>query len=399
MTPPERSAELVLVTPDGAVVGRWPPLPVATPWWQDIEPVILAARERHGVEVTVLRLLDAEFEQPPGGWVRYLAEVAEPVESEPWRGALDDHPLRLPYARPGGPAADLAWATGALEAAGRVCAGPAAQVRTWNLSSLWRIPTDRGTAWLKAVPPFFAHEGRLLETLAGGPVPGVLACEGGRLLMDQVAGTDLYAAAPEQLPPMIDTLVAVQSSWSGRAEALLDLGLPDWRAPALTLAIAAVVERHRAELSGAHRGVLDGFVEGLPARFSDLAACGIADTLVHGDFHTGNFRGGPGLPLVLLDWGDSGVGHPLLDQSAFLTRIAGEQVSPSRDHWIGRWRETSPGSDPGRAAELLAPVAAARQAVIYQGFLDRIEPSEHPYHRADPLDWLQRTAEVLSRAS
>jgi Ser/Thr protein kinase RdoA (MazF antagonist) len=389
----------VLVTPDGGIVGRWPPFPVATPWWQDIEPVVRAAREQHGVEVTVLRLLDTERDQAPGGRVQYLAEVAAPVPAEAWRGDLDDHPLRLPYARPGGPAADLAWARAALEAAGRCVTAPPAQVRTWNLSSLWRIPTDRGTAWLKAVPPFFAHEGRLLEALAGELVPVVLARDGGRLLMDEVPGADLYDASPEQLPRMIDALVDVQSSWNGRTEVLLELGLPDWRAPSLTRLIAAVVEGYRAQLSEAHRAALDAFVEGLPGRFVELAACGLADTLVHGDFHPGNFRGGSGVPLILLDWGDSGVGHPLLDQPAFLTRIAEAQVPPSRDHWIGRWRENCPGSDPARAARLLAPIAAARQAVIYQGFLDRIEPSEHPYHRADPLDWLQRTAEILSRAS
>jgi hypothetical protein len=99
-----------------------------------------------------------------------------------------------------------------------------------------------------------------------------------------------------------------------------------------------------------------------------------------------------------LDWGDSGVGHPLLDQSAFLSRIPDEQVRPSSERWNRRWREASPGADPARAARLLGPIAAARQAVIYQGFLDRIEPSEHPYHRADPLDWLERTASILTTA-
>jgi hypothetical protein len=56
-----------------------------------------------------------------------------------------------------------------------------------------------------------------------------------------------------------------------------------------------------------------------------------------------------------------------------------------------------PGSDPDRAAALLAPVAAARQAVVYQVFLDGIEPSEQPYHRADSPEWLGRAA-VLVRA-
>jgi hypothetical protein len=55
------------------------------------------------------------------------------------------------------------------------------------------------------------------------------------------------------------------------------------------------------------------------------------------------------------------------------------------------------GSDPEQAAALIAPVAAARQAVIYQRFLDGMEASEHPYHQADVPDWLGRTA-ALARA-
>ena len=109
-----RTAELVLVTPNGRPVGRLPAVPVATPWWQDVEPVVRAARDHHGVDVTILRLLGAELEQPHGGRVTYLAEVAEPVSAQPWIGVLDDHPRRHAFARPGGPAADLAWARAIL---------------------------------------------------------------------------------------------------------------------------------------------------------------------------------------------------------------------------------------------------------------------------------------------
>ena len=58
------------------------------------------------------------------------------------------------------------------------------------------------------------------------------------------------------------------------------------------------------------------------------------------------------------------------------------------------WRRAIRESDPARAAQLLAPVAAARQAVIYRMFLDNIEPSEHVYHAGDPATWLRRTAEL-----
>ena len=140
-------------------------------------------------------------------------------------------------------------------------------------------------------------------------------------------------------------------------------------------------------------------VDGLDDRLAAVDRCGLADTLVHGDFHPGNFRGSrdDASSLVLLDWGDSCVGHPLLDEAAFLDRIPTVSVPVVRKPRHAEWRRAVPGSDPARAAVLLSPVAAARQAVIYQEFLDAIEPSERPYHRQDPAEWLARTATLVRR--
>ena len=369
-------------------------MPVATPWWQDIAPVVEAARVHSGIEVTILRLLEAERDQPPGGEVTYLAQVATPVPASPWNDALDDQPLRLSYARPGGPDADLGWATDRLQRLGLPIVAKPVQVRTWNLSSVWRLPFDGGTAWLKVVPPFLAHEGKIVARLAGMRAPTLLAHDGGRMLMSEIPGEDLYDAGSDQLFAMVTLLADLQSRWMGRAADLILLGLPDRRAGALTEATGALVARIGDRLSSDQHDLLDRFVGNLSARWGRIADCGLADTLVHGDFHPGNFRG-KALDLTLLDWGDSGVGHPLLDQSAFLNRIPADAVPAIRAHWTKTWKEKMPGCDPGRAAHLLAPVAAARQAVIYQGFLDNIEPAEHPYHRADPVAWLERTAELL----
>jgi len=393
MTKP-RTAELVLVTPDGALVGSLPAVAVATPWWQEIEPVVRAAREHYGVEIIVLRLLDAELDAPPGGRVTYLAEVAEPIHARRWDGVLQDQPLRKAYARPGGPSADLAWACGLLAERGLRPTAPPAQMRTWNLSSLWRVPLDGEAAWLKVVPDFFAHEAALLERLSGAPVPAVIGHQGGRMLLVEIAGQDLYGAELPQLRGMVNLLVELQRSWSGRVEELLALGLPDWRAPALAAAIADVVERTRSELSARDRATLADFVRGLPGRFDDVAACGLPESLVHGDFHPGNLRGDE-RALTLLDWGDSGVGHPLLDQPAFLNAIPDDAIGAVRAHWVHQWHNAVRGSDPARASALLASVAAARQAVIYRKFLDRIEPAEQPYHRAEPAMWLGRTAALV----
>src|SRR3954470_14069380 len=111
------------------------------------------------------------------------------------------------------------------------------------------------------------------------------------MLLAEIAGEDLHAAEPPLLQEMVNLLVELQCSWAGRVAELLALGLPDWRAPELGAAIADVVERTRQELSAHDRVTLADFVGGLPGRFDDVARCGLKDSLVHGDFHPGNFRG------------------------------------------------------------------------------------------------------------
>jgi hypothetical protein len=353
------------------------------------------------VDVRILRILDASLPAPPGGRVTYLAEVdGAPACDLPlsgWPGALEPDPLRLPYAEPGGPSRDLAWADAKLEHHGLARTGAPQQMRTWNLSSLWRIPVEEGAVWLKCVPPFFAHEGAILSRLQGGPVPRLLAHEAGRVLMPDIPGEDLYDAQLPTLLTLVSMLVSLQTEWCDREDELLELGLPDWRGDSLSMALEAVVMRMWPELVSEDRRGLSELLEQLPRRFASLAECGLPDSLVHGDFAPGNARG-LGDTIVLLDWGDCGVGHPLLDMPAFLDRIGSDSVAPVRSHWTTRWRRAVPGSDPTRAAEILAPIAAARQAVIYSGFLDAIEPSEHAYHRGGPGSWLHRAAELARRS-
>jgi hypothetical protein len=397
MQPPERHARLVLISSGGTVLGQLAPFPVATPWWQDIAPVVRGARQHHDIEVVVLRLLEAELAAPPGGTVTYLAQVAASVPAEPWPGRLDDHPLRLPYARLHGPAADLAWADSVLASEGLVRTR-AEQVRTWNLSSLWRLEAGERAFWLKVVPPFFAHEGALLARLAGKAVPALLAHEAGRMLLPELPGDDLHGAPVAVLTRMISLAVDLQASWIGRVDELLALGAADFRAVSLPAAFGRLVEREASALAPPQRAALHEFVEQLPGRMSDIASCGIPEALVHGDLHPGNFRGSDEA-LALLDWGDAGAGHPLLDQAAFLQRAPRDALAGLRAHWNELWRARIPGCDPGRAARLLGPVAAARQALIYRRFLDAIEPAEHPYHRADPAGWLVRCAVLLREES
>ena len=70
-----KSVTLVLCTRDGRPLGTLPAFAVDTPWWQEVAEVVERARELHGVDVTILRLIGAPEQERSGGAVAYLAEV------------------------------------------------------------------------------------------------------------------------------------------------------------------------------------------------------------------------------------------------------------------------------------------------------------------------------------
>ena len=108
----------------------------------------------------------------------------------------------------------------------------------------------------------------------------------------------------------------------------------------------------------------------------------------------GNARIGPGTGAgIWFDWGDATFGHPLVDLG-----VLDRPRTPFREqvlaYWLDAWRLAVPGSDPHRAWGLIRPIAALVGAVVYQGFLDRIEAAERVYHEADVPLCLERAARL-----
>ncbi|NMO51349.1 phosphotransferase [Actinoplanes sp. TBRC 11911] len=304
----------------------------------------------------------------------------------------DSPPGRPPYALPGGPAASVDWARTVL---GNLVT--AHQVRTWNLSAVWRLDDARGNpvAWLKQVPEFFAHEAetiRLVSKLAPALVPYVIvAGEEGRILMRHVPGEDAYGAGPGLREHVLAAWHPVQAEFvrflaDEDRRQMIEATIPDGRLSA----------EHLTKVATPYLDTIDGLrelIDGLPERLAAVRECRIPDTIVHGDLHVGNVRADAAGRCTIIDWGDSFLGHPAFD----LLRLVGDldDPGPLTDQWAYRWKSTVPGSDPHRAVRLLRPVAALREAAVYAAFLDAIEPSEWPYHADDIPAALERAASMV----
>jgi phosphotransferase family enzyme len=373
-----RTVTLILVDTAGRPLGALPPFEVTTPWWQEVG--------EFPPEFPVLRLLHGDRPAPPGGHVTYLAEAAGPPATLIATEVLSDHhPRRAPYAEPGGPAASVAWARESLAALG-VPEVTVHQQRTWNLSAIWRFDAKGvPVAWLKQVPSFFAHEPAALALVAGvvpGLVPPLLAAGSeGRMLLAHVPGVDRYGAGAEVCAAIAEAFHPVQAHFAANPGELA--GIPGGRLDAA--GFARVAEPYLDTVAG-----LGALIDDLPRRLAEIAACGLPDTLVHGDLHPGNARTDDEGRLTIMDWGDCTVGNPAFD----ILRLAGHLNDPAEliTAWAYRWKQTVPGSEPRRAAELCRPVAALRGAAGYAAFLAAIEPSEHPYHAADVAACLAEAA-------
>jgi hypothetical protein len=384
-----RTVSLVVMI-DGGAAGVLPAFEVETPCWQDVEPI-----SRRFEDLAVLRLLDVAA--PPGsssgGHVTYQVESASSQRPsqrlvgrlEPWNGTLSDDPRRMPWADPGGPASDLAWACEQLSV-DATCL----QHRTWNLSAIWSLCANGSTSWLKCIPDFFLHEAAILDVLSDHAVPHLLGVSGHRLLLEGLGGRDGYDASLAERLALVDVLVGLQLATVQRVDELLARGVPDRRLVPLLTSIGDVVARRAPDSL-----VLRQFMETADERIAQIEACGLPVVLVHGDAHAGNARIGPGAGSgIWFDWGDATIGHPMVDLG-----VLDRPGTPFRDevlaYWLDAWRAAVPGCDPHRAWKLVRPLAALVGAVVYQGFLDRIEATERVYHEADPPQCLERAVRLL----
>ena len=342
-----REVVALVSTPTG-FAGRTDALPIPTADWYHVEPVNEALEALLGVRTNVLRLISASWsKQEMGGPVTYHVEaLGEPDRTRlhPADEPEPDAPGRMPFARAGAAAELIAWADEHVERT-----GPAVQVRTWNISTVHRLPTAGGPVWLKEGAPFFRDEGEVIRMIAEHDatlVPELIASAPHRVLLGDAPDDKCRPVRPEQV----------------------DLVLPRW-----------VAVQH----------ALAGTPRVIPAT-APMPSFGLPDTLNHGDFHPGNWRTGG----KIIDWGDAVWGHPALDAGRLIDYCAPE----IRDHiarvWCDAWLALRPDSEPHRALDVGRRASRLHNAVKCQHFLDSVEESERIYHEGDPQTELRAVREL-----
>ena len=380
-----------LVSHDGRYLGAAPPFEVATRWWPDVEPVTAHLDALLGGPTAVLRLLRllrvAGAPGGRGGVATYHVEALDGVHDErldpamptDWSVVVAPHPRRMAWAEPGGPQRLVDWAVAALDVP---LIGRPTQVKSWNLSCLYRLPLADGAVWAKATAPFLATDAdaiRIVRRHDAELAPDVLATDRaeGRSLLAEAPGVDCFQTDPATIRAVVARWVAVQAAAADDPELA---GLPTRRPDELAGLFAAAVSRLD---DPAERAAASALVDDLPRLVTELDAAGLPLTLVHGDFHPGNWRS-DGTGRQILDWGDCYVGHPAADVQRLMGWLPADQAAVAARTWVDAWLAHRPGSHPERALAPMSVLARVVGAIIYQRFLDHIEPDERIYHEDDP---------------
>jgi len=300
----------------------------------------------------------------------------------------------------------LAWADRALAAHGLSRVGWShPHVRPW--STVLRIETDGDPVWLKAPGDGARFEVPLLALLADldapcTPRPLEVSVELGLILLPD--GGDISRVAhgghtpPEVMIGHLAHYAALQRSLEPHVTEILAVGVDDLRPSSLPAVLARtieVLEQERAPAAldadgaGRLRAVLPAYAEAC----AELAGAGIAPTLQHDDLHDANILDrGP----VVIDWGDSSVGHPFGSMLVTMRSMAHHHGLPSDDALFARvadaytepWTDVADRATLRRQVELAIRVGPVTRSLTYRRALTGVDHDAWSADADAMPDWL-----------
>ena len=289
--------------------------------------------------------------------------------------------------------------------------GPWAQVKSWGLSNVLRIPTAGGDVYFKALsqastepdvlPFLFANEPQFLQrasTDRPGEVPAPIAIDeqhAWMLLPD--LGSPL--AGEDDIAVWIDAVrnhARLQRSYATEPERLLEYSCADRRLAVLDAELDHLLAPNALTegLDPTERAKLPDRAKQLREAIAELAAIGVPETLLHGDLHPRNLAVRDGQVLAF-DWTDAALAHPFLDLVTFVEKSSPLSSDPRvRDAYLAEWEEYAAPADLRRALTLAEELGTLYQTITYLHLVDHLGgPSKQSMLRGGSV-WLEKLLAV-----
>jgi hypothetical protein len=350
----------------------------------------------------------APFPETPGDLPRPIRPRADELLAE-LRGNTPPPALRPRWMRRGWFDRASTWMRAATTDAGRPLTGDPRPFFLRGISALLRAPTDGPDLFLKAVfPPFHAEPvlTRLLAERFPETVPTVVATEPdeGWLIVEDIGsawvGDVPEADRPAALGRGARALVTIQRAMApddGALRTLLDAGAPHRPLADLMSSVAAAIAPDGF-------GVGDGGIQperaqrvamAVAAAVARVEAVGLPESVVHGDFHSGN-AALVGDRIVIIDWSDAAISNPAIDLVTWIAWSGDRpnEVDAATDAWIDAWSGTVDGAALRAVIDDVLIVGAAYQIVSYDGIRRNLEPATR-YTMTGGGDHFLKTLEAI----
>lgn len=222
------------------------------------------------------------------------------------------------------------WCETTLKSKGYALLGPIEPVRLMLWSKVYRILSSQGYIYIKEMTAPFAIEARLINYLTEAglhSLPHLLAYNEDLLcFMMMDAGTTLRMLLKKDYRRdiVVQGLIAcadIQQQMIQSVDALLALGLPDWRLRCLPQLYNSLLSHETWLLNdGLSISELNNLSK-LQPQFSDLceqlASYQIPETIEHCDFQDNNLLLA-GEHVTINDWADAVITHPFFSLHSFL---------------------------------------------------------------------------------
>lgn len=328
-----------------------------------------------------------------------------------------DKIARVPWAEPGWFQSAAAWIVLQLNTLGLIANTSIEQIKTWEISCLLKGSTAGENIYFKAVSTAFGNEASktyLLAQIYPECMPNLLAVDTEKqwILMQEFAGKHLEKIADiSKWEKALSLFASMQIQAIERVDELLEFGFYDRRLDQLISQIeplfadtcVLLLEQNQG-LSEAELETLRCLIPQLKAMCDRLAACGIPQTLVHGDFHCQNVvltdRG-----YIYFDWSDAAIAHPFFDIIYFLQeyenklpKVTDVQVR-LRNAYLEPWRVYLPMKRLIHIFEKAQPLTLLSRAIVdYQVIGNMEDEAKQIWQQVIPY-WLKKLLQQIQSGS